>query len=145
MNSRTSIFSLLLLISCEKLEIPTTATDTDQEQTASAPTLILQTDSDQWYLSATRYTGLIGQSAFQSAMMGVPQPYRVPTKAEGETLRHHISAPSERLLCLTPDSVWYTFTSGGSVTKAGQKTKYTLWPIYRRSIRQDTIYIDIWQ
>lgn len=69
-------------------------------------------------------------------------PWHVPSKEDGQLLHMFslIEPSPERYLCQDKDGVYWSFLFGsGKVTKAGQKTKYTLRPVRWQVGVQDTI------
>lgn len=94
--------------------------------------VVLQTDSDEWNVD------FVAEGLYYSEAVGVsvPEPYRLPTKAEAQVLRHLSYPHDERFV--TSDG--YTFgIPSASVSKAGSKTKYSVLGLWRRPTR---IYIE---
>jgi len=68
-------------------------------------------------------------------------PWRIPTKKEAIVLKTLSMFDTDRYVCLDSESgVYYTFRYGGSITKAGSKTKYNVQPI-RVEYKSDSIVI----
>ena len=90
--------------------------------------VILQTDSDEWRIA------IIAESLYYDEAVSepIPNPYRLPTKAEAQVLRHLSYPHDERFV--TSDG--YTFSlPSASVSKAGSKTKYSVLGLWRRPTR----------
>ena len=87
--------------------------------------MVYGTDSTEWYvcLIAT------GKTYAQAEQVFVPAPYRLPTKDEAQTLKTLTYPSDERFV--TSDG--YTFgMPSASITKAGQKTKYSVLALWIR-------------
>ena len=88
--------------------------------------LVHETDSSEWYV-ALFYEGLYYADASTKTL---PAPYRLPTKDEARILRDLDYPHRERFI--TSDG--YTFgMPSSSVSKAGQKTKYSVLGLRIRS------------
>lgn len=91
-------------------------------------TCVLTTDTADWYV-ALFYDGLYYQDACTKQL---PDPYRLPTKDEAKILRDLNYPHHERFI--TSDG--YTFgTPSASVSKAGQKTKYSVLGLHIKPTR----------
>lgn len=106
----------------------------DDEHTASGlvSEVVCVTDSDEWMVA------LVAEGLYYVDAVGVsvPEPYRLPTKAEAQVLRSMTYPHDERFV--TSDG--YTFgMPSSSVSKAGSKTKYSVLGLWRRPTR---IYIE---
>lgn len=116
--------SLSLLTSCGTPNEPTEPEPLPDSET----TIILQTDSDEWRIA------IIAEGLYyhEAVSQPIPEPFRLPTKAEAQVLRHLSYPHDERFV--TSDG--YTFgMPSASVSKAGSKTKYSLLGLWRRSTR----------
>lgn len=97
---------------------------------SNVATVVYQTDSTEWIVSVFR-TGVLASDSYS-----VPEPYHIPTHEEASVLRH-IEYGDAGIRYLTDDG--YTFgMPSASVSKAGQKTKYTVLGLY---IRATTIVV----
>lgn len=99
----------------------------DDEHTASGlvSEVVCVTDSDEWKVA------LVAEDLYYADAVGVsvPEPYRLPTKAEAQVLRSLTYPHDERFV--TSDG--YTFgMPSASVSKAGSKTKYSVLGLWRR-------------
>lgn len=86
---------------------------------------VWQTDSSEWRVT------LIAEGLYyhDAVSQPIPEPYRLPTKAEAQVLRHLSYPHDERFV--TSDG--YTFgMPSASVSKAGSKTKYSVLGLWRR-------------
>ena len=87
--------------------------------------IVIETDSTEWHVCVIA-TGKLYADAVQISM---PAPYRLPTRDEAQILKT-IEYPSEERF-VTSDG--YTFgTPSASVTKAGNKTKYSVLGLWVR-------------
>lgn len=97
---------------------------------SKAGTVVYQTDSTEWIVYVFR-SGVLASESYS-----VPEPYHIPTHEEASVLRHITYGASGRRY-LTDDG--YTFgMPSASVSKAGQKTKYSVLGLY---IRATTIVV----
>ena len=90
--------------------------------------VVCVTDSDEWKVA------LVAEGLYYHEAVGVsvPEPYRLPTKAEAQVLRWLTYPHDERFV--TSDG--YTFgMPSASVSKAGTKTKYSVLGLYRRKTK----------
>lgn len=90
--------------------------------------VVCVTDSDEWKVA------LVAEGLYYHEAVGVsvPEPYRLPTKAEAQVLRWLTYPHDERFV--TSDG--YTFgMPSASVSKAGSKTKYSVLGLYRRKTK----------
>ena len=90
--------------------------------------VVCVTDSDEWRIA------LIAEGLYYHEAVGVsvPEPYRLPTRAEAQVLRWLTYPHDERFV--TSDG--YTFgMPSASVSKAGSKTKYSVLGLYRRKTK----------
>ena len=122
--------ALMLLVACTPQNRP------DDEHIGDATELIGEvvcvTDSDEWKVA------LVAEGLYYAEAVGVsvPEPYRLPTRAEAQVLRWLTYPHDERFV--TSDG--YTFgMPSASVSKAGSKTKYSVLGLWRRPTR---IYIE---
>ena len=91
--------------------------------------IVYETDTTEWWVCIVA-TGLLYADA---VAVDIPDPYRLPTKEEAQVLKTCTLQSSERFV--TSDG--YTFgMPSASVSKAGQKTKYSVLGLY---IRQTVI------
>ena len=104
----------------------------DDEHIGDATELLSEvvcvTDSDEWRIA------LIAEGLYYHEAVGVsvPDPYRLPTRAEAQVLRWLTYPHHERFV--TSDG--YTFgMPSASVSKAGSKTKYSVLGLYRRKTK----------
>ena len=104
----------------------------DDEHSGDATELLSEvvcvTDSDEWRIA------LIAEGLYYHEAVGVsvPEPYRLPTRAEAQVLRWLTYPHDERFV--TSDG--YTFCMpSASVSKAGSKTKYSVLGLYRRKTK----------
>ena len=122
-KSNAILFALLLTLglsmSACKHEEPTPTSD-DEERFADADeTIVLETDSEEWRVKLFK-EHLTYAEAVQVVL---PSPFHIPTREEAATLRGLTYPHDERFI--TSDG--YTFgMPSSSVTKAGQKTKYSV-------------------
>ena len=104
----------------------------DDEHIGDATELLSEvvcvTDSDEWKVA------LVAEGMYYAEAVGVsvPDPYRLPTRAEAQVLRWLSYPHDERFV--TSDG--YTFgMPSASVSKAGSKTKYSVLGLYRRKTK----------
>ena len=104
----------------------------DDEHIGDATELLSEvvcvTDSDEWRIA------LIADGLYYHEAVGVsvPDPYRLPTRAEAQVLRWLTYPHDERFV--TSDG--YTFgMPSASVSKAGSKTKYSVLGLWRRKTK----------
>ena len=104
----------------------------DDEHSGDATELLSEvvcvTDSDEWKVA------LVAEGMYYAEAVGVsvPDPYRLPTRAEAQVLRWLTYPHDERFV--TSDG--YTFgMPSASVSKAGSKTKYSVLGLYRRKTK----------
>jgi hypothetical protein len=92
--------------------------------------VVCVTDSDEWRIA------LIAEGLYYDEAVSepIPEPFRLPTKAEAQVLRHLNYPHDERFV--TSDG--YTFgMPSSSVSKAGTKTKYSVLGLWRRPTRYE--------
>ena len=118
--------ALMLFVACTPHNQP------DDEHIGDATELLGEvvcvTDSDEWKVA------LVAEGLYYAEAVGVsvPDPYRLPTKAEAQVLRWLSYPHDERFV--TSDG--YTFgMPSASVSKAGSKTKYSVLGLYRRKTK----------
>lgn len=90
--------------------------------------VVCVTDSDEWKVA------LVAEGMYyaEAVAVSVPDPYRLPTRAEAQVLRWLTYPHDERFV--TSDG--YTFgMPSASVSKAGSKTKYSVLGLYRRKTK----------
>ena len=116
----------MLLVACTPQNQP------DDDHIVDANELVGEvvcvTDSDEWKVA------LVAEGLYYHEAVGVsvPEPYRLPTKAEAQVLRWLTYPHDERFV--TSDG--YTFgMPSASVSKAGSKTKYSVLGLWRRKTR----------
>ena len=104
----------------------------DDEHIGDATELLSEvvcvTDSDEWKVA------LVAEGMYyaEAVAVSVPDPYRLPTRAEAQVLRWLTYPHDERFV--TSDG--YTFgMPSASVSKAGSKTKYSVLGLYRRKTK----------
>ena len=104
----------------------------DDEHIGDATELLSEvvcvTDSDEWRIA------LIAEGLYYHEAVGVsvPEPFRLPTRAEAQVLRWLTYPHDERFV--TSDG--YTFgMPSASVSKAGSKTKYSVLGLWRRKTK----------
>jgi len=91
----------------------------ESEQPSFAEAIVLQTDSTEWWVRVIA----TGKLYAEAVTVPIPDPYRLPVKEEAQVLRTCTLSSSERFI--TSDG--YTFgMPSASVSKAGQKTKYSV-------------------
>lgn len=87
--------------------------------------VVLETDSDEWQVQIFKEHLLYSEAVAVS----LPSPWALPTREDAAILNTLYFAHSERFI--TSDG--YTFgMPSSSVSKAGQKTKYSVLGLYRR-------------
>ena len=119
------LLALLLLISCRKDE-PTATTD---HSAGADGVVVYETDTTDWRVCVVA-TGLLYAEA---VAVPIPAPYRLPTKDDAQILKTLTYPSSERFV--TSDGFSFAMPSA-SVTKAGEKTKYSVLGLH---IRKTTI------
>ena len=119
------LLALLLLISCRKDE-PTSPSD---HSAGADGVVVYDTDSTEWRVCVVA-TGLLYADA---VAVPIPAPYRLPTKDDAQILKTLTYPSSERFI--TSDGFTFSMPSA-SVTKAGAKTKYSVFGLH---IRKTTI------
>jgi hypothetical protein len=119
-----SLFTLVLItvaiVSCDRSNEPSA----DQSSTVNE-TIILETDSNEWHICILA-TGKLYADAMQ---VEIPEPWKLPTKAEAQVLRHLNYPHNERFV--TSDGHTFSMPSA-TVSKAGSKTKYSVLGLWRR-------------
>ena len=120
------LVGLLALAACTPHNQP------DDEHIGDATELLSEvvcvTDSDEWRIA------LIAEGLYyhEAVSEPIPDPFRLPTKAEAQVLRTLDYPHRERFV--TSDG--YTFgMPSASVSKAGSKTKYSVLGLWRRPTR----------
>ena len=119
------LLALLLLGSCRKDE-PTATTD---HSAGADGVVVYDTDTTDWRVCVVA-TGLLYAEA---VAVPIPAPYRLPTKEDAQILKTLTYPSSERFV--TSDGFSFAMPSA-SVTKAGEKTKYSVLGLH---IRKTTI------
>lgn len=114
---------IALLAGCSSVEPDKPPTTEQQDTIPPQGTVVYRTDSTLWTVYIFQ-TGVLYGSGYS-----VDSPYHIPTKAEA-TVLHTISyVPGNGERFVTCDG--YTFgMPSASVTKAGQKTKYSVLGLY---------------
>ena len=116
------LLTLSLFISGCRNDEPTVPSDHSVEANEM---VVYETDSTEWHVRLVA-TGKLYAEAVQVA---IPAPYRLPTKDEAQILKTLTYPSDERFV--TSDG--YTFAMpSASVTKAGQKTKYSVLGLWKR-------------
>lgn len=120
------LLALLLLISCRKDE-PSVPSD---HSDGADGVVVYETDSTEWRVCVVA-TGLLYADA---VAVSIPAPYMLPTKDEAQILKTLTYQSSERFVT----SDFYTFgMPSASVTKAGEKTKYSVLGLHIRKTAID--------
>ena len=119
-------FALLLILSlstsCRNDE---PISHSDDRFADTNETIVYETDSTEWRVSLFA-KGLLYSEAVQ---VTIPDPYRLPTSDDAQVLKTLTYPNDERFV--TSDG--YTFgMPSTSVTKAGQKTKYSVLGLWKR-------------
>lgn len=119
-------FALLLFLSlstsCRKDE---PLNPSDDRFADTNETIVYETDSTEWRVCLFA-TGMLYADAVQVTM---PDPWQFPTREDAQTLKTLTYPNDERFV--TSDG--YTFgMPSTSVTKAGQKTKYSVLGLWKR-------------
>lgn len=115
--------ALMLLVACTPQNQPDDEHIGDDTELLGE--VVCVTDSDEWKVALVA-EGLYYHEAVE---VSVPEPYRLPTKAEAQVLRWLTYPHDERFV--TSDG--YTFgMPSASVTKAGSKTHYSVLGLWRR-------------
>ena len=143
MSSRYAQISCVLLLclllslsaalsGCKKSRSDEPEQPVDEHTVDANKTIVLQTDSDEWTVS------LIKEHLYYSEAIAVtlPAPWRLPVKEEAQILRklEYPTPSGERFV--TSDG--YTFgMPSSSVSKAGQKTQYSVLGLWRRKTTID--------
>ena len=87
--------------------------------------VVYATDSTEWQICLIA----TGKTYAEAVQVSMPAPYRLPTRDEAQILKTLTYPSSERFV--TSDG--YTFgMPSTSVTKAGQKTKYSVLGLWKR-------------
>ena len=116
------LFTLSLSTSCRKDE---PLNPSDDRFADTNETIVYETDSTEWRVCLFA-TGMLYADAVQVTM---PDPWQFPTREDAQTLKTLTYPNDERFV--TSDG--YTFgMPSTSVTKAGQKTKYSVLGIWKR-------------
>ena len=119
------LLALLLFISCRKDE----PTAPSAHSVCADGVVVYETDSTEWMVCVVA-TGLLYAEA---VAVSIPAPYRLPTKDDAQILKTLTYSSSERFV--TSDGFTFGMPSA-SVTKAGAKTKYSVFGLH---IRKTTI------
>jgi hypothetical protein len=118
--------ALMLLVACTPHNQPDDEHIGDDTELLGE--VVCVTDSDEWKVA------LVAEGLYYAEAVGVsvPEPYRLPTRAEAQVLRWLSYPHDERFV--TSDG--YTFgMPSASVSKAGSKTKYSVLGLYRRKTK----------
>lgn len=115
----------LFISACHQNE-PTNPSDSF----GSTETVVFETDSDEWHVRL-----LAAHVLYANAIeVQLPSPWTFPTR-EDALILHTLEYPSEERF-VTSDG--YTFAMpSASVTKAGQKTKYSVLGLWKRKTTYD--------
>ena len=128
--SRTYYAAALLLLSLSMCQSAcsgrTEEPDPSDEHFADAnETIVFETDSTEWRVKLFKEHLLYSQAV----AVDIPAPYHIPTREEAQVLKTCSYPHEERFI--TCDG--YTFgMPSSSVSKAGQKTKYSVLGLYIR-------------
>ena len=128
-----SILEIVAIIGCKhsKRDEPEQNATTDCVADANE-TIVFETDSTEWHVRLFA-TGKLYADAVQVKM---PAPWQLPTREEAQILKTLTYPHDDRFV--TSDG--YTFgMPSASVSKAGQKTKYSVLGLY---IRKSTITVE---
>lgn len=107
----------VLLSGCSKKE--QNEPEQPGDHSADVSKMVYQTDSTEWHVCIIA----TGKLYAEAVTVPIPDPYRLPVKEEAQVLRTCTLSSSERFI--TSDG--YTFgMPSASVSKAGQKTKYSV-------------------
>ena len=124
--------AVLMCVSLSLLACNGNSNPPDDEHIGDATELLSEvvcvTDSDEWKVA------LVAEGMYyaEAVAVSVPDPYRLPTRAEAQVLRWLTYPHDERFV--TSDG--YTFgMPSASVSKAGSKTKYSVLGLYRRKTK----------
>ncbi len=160
----------LLAASCSPISIPDSEDDgTEKTQVNDSAKVVRHSGEVLIAISDTAYYYLAGIEISDITLQDFPHPedlcdnsrYRMPKKSEIYAVIGHTMIPEgywqsgQRILCYDdPNDVWYstgshplgtgyyyTFTTGGTITKAGYKTKYCYIPI--RTERKNRTSINV--
>jgi hypothetical protein len=133
-----SLSSLAVLSACKHSNEP----DAEEQQTdnyiaehivEADEMIILTNDSSEWHIRLLA-TGLLYAEAVQVPMT---EPWKLPTREEARVLKDLVFPNDERFV--TSDG--YTFgMPSASVTKAGQKTKYSVLGLWIRKTSIDVTF-----
>jgi len=105
----------VLLVGCSKKNEP----EQPGDPFADVSKMVYETDSTEWWVCVIA----TGKLYAEAETVTIPDPYRLPVKEEAQVLRTCTLSSSERFI--TSDG--YTFgMPSASVTKAGQKTRYSV-------------------
>lgn len=119
------LLSLSLCMSACNGRTDEPANPSDEQTYAATEAIVLVTDSDEWRVQ------IFKEHLFYSeaAAVKLPAPWRVPSREEASVLRTLELPSDERFIC----EDGYTFgMPSASVSKAGNKTKYSLLGLWRR-------------
>ena len=124
--------AVLMCVSLSLLACNGNSNPPDDEHIGDATELLGEvvcvTDSDEWKVA------LVAEGMYyaEAVAVSVPDPYRLPTRAEAQVLRWLTYPHDERFV--TSDG--YTFgMPSASVSKAGSKTKYSVLGLWRRKTK----------
>lgn len=134
-----TLSALLITASCYKHpeEVALMPIDNTESTTSTKEPshLLVDTLGIRYYAGAS-YTHLLTDEA---RAMKLKEPWQIPSREDARIIRQYIVFGSERLLCFDDSTqTYYTFVKTGSLTRAGEKTRYTL-----QIIRKDTVCTDI--
>ena len=116
-RSGVCLILIAALAACKPQNVPEQTDPTPI--TASDGTVVFETDSDEWRVQIFK----------EHLAVSLPSPWVLPTREDAAILKNLDFAHSERFI--TSDG--YTFgMPSPSVSKAGQKTKYSVLGLYRR-------------
>ena len=133
--NRVAYFARLVVLLCLSLFISTCQREENGLSTADDPehagTIVYQTDSSEWRVRIVKQHVLYSE-AMQVTM---PYPFTFPTKDDASILRT-ITFGDNKERYVTNDG--YTFgMPSASVSKAGEKTYYSVLGLYKRKTTYD--------
>ena len=119
------LLSLFLLLSISGCEQKSVEDDHFADVSKMIAVTVLESDSDEWQVCIVA-EGLVYAEAVKTQM---PEPWQLPTRDDAAVLKTLTFEHGERFI--TSDG--YTFgMPSASVSKAGAKTKYSVWGLWKR-------------
>jgi len=108
--------------------------EAENETTSNAP-YITDTIGVRYY-AGTVYHHILTDYA---RALSTEPPWQIPSREDARAIRQHLIFGEERMLCYDDSTqTYYTFLRTGPITRAGEKTRYTL-----LTIRKDTLTTNI--